>query len=115
MTRFKRILAIAVLATATMAAPLVAGGTATAAPRAASETAAVLVAAPPAATGGASTQACGFYQPESYNHCGNTWVQIHAENFWGTDYYLCVGPGVTHLGYLSTWRIINAVYTGFLC
>jgi uncharacterized protein DUF6355 len=114
MTRIKRMLAIALLATATMAAPLAASGTATAAPRPASQTATVS-AAPQAATDGASTQACGFFQPESYNHCGDTHVIIRAENFWGTDYHLCVGPGVTHLGYLSDWRIVYAVYIGFLC
>jgi hypothetical protein len=61
-------------------------------------------------------QACGFVGGETYRHCGTTHVLIDAEDFWGTTYRnICVGPGDTHLGHLSTWVISYAWYIGRLC
>jgi hypothetical protein len=103
MGRIKRMLMVASIATATAAAPL-----AVSSPAGAAESA-------PAANEVAAAHACGYNSDEYYRHCGDTHVIIRAENFWGTDYYLCVGPGDTYLGYLSDWRIIYAVYIGYLC
>ena len=94
MTRIKRLLLRTVVATAfAVVAPL-----ATTAPAAASGPAAAnrpAVANGPAAqvtTGNATTAACGWLGGETYNHCGTTHVVLRATDFWGTDYYPCVGP-----------------------
>lgn len=62
-------------------------------------------------------QTCGFVGGETYRHCSTrTRVLIDAKDFWGTTYRnICVGPGDTHLGYLSTWVIRNAWYIGKTC
>ncbi|MFY1688378.1 DUF6355 family natural product biosynthesis protein [Plantactinospora sp. WMMB782] len=101
MAKFKRVLmhSFVVIAIAVMA-PLAASGSAVAAPVTGNSVAA---------------QACGWLGGETYNHCGNTYVILRATDFWGTDYYPCVGPGETHLGHLSTWVIRYAVYIGRTC
>jgi hypothetical protein len=67
-------------------------------------------------SGDVEAQACGFVGGETYRHCGTTHVLIDAEDFWGTTYRnICVGPGDTHLGHLSTWVISYAWYIGRLC
>jgi hypothetical protein len=63
----------------------------------------------------AEAHVCGYNYDEVYTHCGTTHVLITAEDFWGTEYTLCVGPGDTSLGYLSYWRITGAWYIGYLC
>ena len=63
------------------------------------------------------SRACGFVGGETYRHC-STWthVLIDAQNIWGTTYRnICVGPGDTHLGYLSYWVISYAWYIGKRC
>ncbi len=67
-------------------------------------------------SGDVAAQACGFVGGETYRHCGTTHVLIDARNIWGTTYRnICVGPGDTHLGHLSTWVISYAWYIGRLC
>lgn len=101
MTKIKRVLMHAlVVAAIAVVAPLAASGPAAAAPVTSESVAA---------------ETCGWLGGETYNHCGNTHVVLRATDFWGTDYYPCVGPGRTHLGYLSTWVIRYAVYIGYTC
>lgn len=63
----------------------------------------------------AEAHVCGYNYDETYRHCGTTHVLVTAEDFWGTQYTVCVGPGDTSLGYLSYWRITGAWYIGYLC
>jgi hypothetical protein len=65
----------------------------------------------------ADAHVCGFNRDEWYRHCTNdgSHVLITAEDFWGTEYTRCVGPGETFLGDLSYWRITGAWYIGFTC
>ena len=80
--------------------------------------AALVLASPLAFSQPAQARTCGWLGAgsETYRHCSNrTNVIIRAEDFWGTDYYRCVGPGDTFLGNLSRWRIVYAVYIGHTC
>jgi hypothetical protein len=65
----------------------------------------------------AQARVCGYNYDEVYRHCTNdgSHILITAEDFWGTQYTLCVGPGDTSLGYLSYWRITGAWYIGYTC
>jgi hypothetical protein len=80
--------------------------------------AALMLAIPLASSQPAQAVTCGWLGAgsESYRHCSTrTHVVLRVEDFWGTDYYPCVGPGVTFLGNLSRWRIVDATYIGRTC
>jgi hypothetical protein len=65
----------------------------------------------------AEAHVCGFNHDEWYVHCTNdgSHILITAEDFWGTEYTRCVGPGETFLGDLSYWTITGAWYIGYTC
>ncbi|MGW3566680.1 DUF6355 family natural product biosynthesis protein [Streptomyces sp. NPDC000941] len=68
-----------------------------------------------APSGGASVQACGYYETSTdkayYGHCGSGRVIIKIELDWTTaERFRCVGPGETYLG--TTDEIDYAVYVG---
>lgn len=125
MTKLTRKAAIAGVVAAVLAISLAASQTAAAGQTAAaSQKAPAMMSAFPAGKtatasrrAAAGTRSCGFIGGETYRHC-STWthVLIDAENIWGTTYRnICVGPGDTHLGYLSYWVISYAWYIGKLC
>jgi hypothetical protein len=110
MQKMKRLAAVLGVAVAAIVTSVGVSG-----PAEAREPSAVVDAAA-ATSGDVEAQACGFVGGETYRHCGNTHVLIDAQNIWGTTYRnICVGPGDTHLGYLSTWVISYAWYIGRLC
>ncbi|HMG42521.1 MAG TPA: DUF6355 family natural product biosynthesis protein [Acidimicrobiales bacterium] len=110
MHKMKRLAAVLGVAVAASITSIDVGG-----PAQASEVSAVVDDAA-ATSGDVEAQACGFVGGETYRHCGNTHVLIDARNIWGTTYRnICVGPGDTHLGHLSTWVIQYAWYIGKLC
>jgi hypothetical protein len=125
MTKLTRTVAIAGVVAAAMAIALTSSQTAAAGQTAAaSQTAAATInpfAASRTTTASkrtvAARRACGFVGGETYRHCASrTHVLIDAKNIWGTTYRnICVGPGDTHLGYLSYWVISYAWYIGKLC
>ena len=45
----------------------------------------------------AQAHVCGYSYDETYRQCGTTHVLITAENLWGTEWTVCVGPGDTFL------------------
>lgn len=125
MTKLTRKVAVAGVVAAVLAISLAASQTAAAGQTAAaSQKAPATMSAFPAShtattskRGAAAPRDCGFIGGETYRHC-STWthVLIDAENIWGTTYRnICVGPGDTHLGYLSYWVISYAWYIGKLC